>query len=81
LGKKKTRAGCGDTYPAEKFEFGDIWKVLKFHGSSHHQPDGEIHGIFDLGMNPPVLHKLTIASKLLHIGSPKSPKRLPLRRA
>ena len=34
------------TYPSEKYEFvswdddmPNIWKVIKFHGSSHHQPD------------------------------------------
>ena len=35
----------GATYPSEKYEFvswdyeiTNIWKVIKFHGSSHHQP-------------------------------------------
>jgi hypothetical protein len=43
-------SGWWYTYPSAKYEFvswddelPNIWKVIKFHGSSHHQP---VNGLF-----------------------------------
>ena len=56
------------TYPSEKYEFvswdddiPNIWKDIKFHGSSHHQPDIYIYIIIYI-YNYIMLYNYTIVA-------------------